>query len=176
LCTIPIESMCPREVCTVCGTPRRRIVGDAEYVRNDSDRVPARLAHSNGTRVAEGVHQHKQTDGSNTSVTRVAPTLGWTCCGCGDGCTPPGRTERFTPATDTSPATVEMVATLGMCADSSHFRPGVVLDPFGGSGTVGAVATGHGRDAILVDLDERNAELARDRIGMFCTVETLEHT
>lgn len=30
---------------------------------------------------------------------------------------------------------------------------------------------GHGRDAVLVDLDERNAELAQQRIGMFLTVE-----
>ena len=32
------------------------------------------------------------------------------------------------------------------------------------------VATGHGRDAILIDLDERNADLARERIGMFLDV------
>jgi hypothetical protein len=32
------------------------------------------------------------------------------------------------------------------------------------------VATGHGRDAIGIDLDARNAELARERIGMFLTV------
>jgi len=32
------------------------------------------------------------------------------------------------------------------------------------------VATGLGRDAILIDLDERNVDLARDRIGMFLTV------
>jgi len=41
----------------------------------------------------------------------------------------------------------------------------------GGSGTTGAVATGLGRDCILIDLDERNADLAVERIGMFCTVE-----
>jgi len=35
------------------------------------------------------------------------------------------------------------------------------------------VATGHGRDAILIDIDQRNADLARERIGMFLTVETL---
>jgi DNA modification methylase len=40
-----------------------------------------------------------------------------------------------------------------------------------GSGTTLAVATGHGRDAIGIDLDERNAELALERIGMFLTVE-----
>ena len=53
---------------------------------------------------------------------------------------------------------------------ADHYRNGVVLDPFGGSGTTGMVATGLGRDAILIDLDERNADLARDRIGMFLTV------
>jgi site-specific DNA-methyltransferase (adenine-specific) len=52
------------------------------------------------------------------------------------------------------------------------WRPGLVLDPFAGSGTTLAVATGHGRDAIGIDLDERNAELALDRVGpMFLTVE-----
>ena len=51
------------------------------------------------------------------------------------------------------------------------YRRGVVLDPFGGSGTTGLVATGMSRDAVLIDLDERNADLARERIGMFVSVE-----
>ena len=57
--------------------------------------------------------------------------------------------------------------------DCSHetWRKGVVLDPFGGSGTTAVVALGHGRDAILIDLDERNAGLARDRVGMWLEVE-----
>lgn len=57
--------------------------------------------------------------------------------------------------------------------DCQHntWRAGIVLDPFGGSGTTGLVAAGHGRDGILVDLDERNADLARDRMGMFLEVE-----
>ena len=59
----------------------------------------------------------------------------------------------------------------GCSDDGSHWRPGVVLDPFGGSGTTGAVAQGLGRDAILIDLDERNLDLARQRIGMFLTTE-----
>ena len=55
--------------------------------------------------------------------------------------------------------------------DRGHndWRRGHVLDPFGGSGTTGAVATGLGRDATLIDLDERNLDLARHRIGMFLT-------
>jgi DNA modification methylase len=56
--------------------------------------------------------------------------------------------------------------------DCGHdtWRNGIVLDPFAGSGTTLAVATGHGRDAIGIDLDERNADLARERIGMFLDV------
>lgn len=45
------------------------------------------------------------------------------------------------------------------------WRPGIVLDPFAGSGTTLSVATGHGRDAVGIDLDRRNADLARDRVG-----------
>ena len=56
--------------------------------------------------------------------------------------------------------------------DCGHddYRRGVVLDPFAGSGTTLAVATGLGRDAIGIDIDERNADLARERVGMFLTV------
>lgn len=76
-------------------------------------------------------------------------TLGWTTCGC--------------PGTD------------GIRLDGYHdgagWRPGVVLDPFAGSGTTLMVAMGMSRDAIGIDLDSRNAELARERIGMFLTVD-----
>lgn len=62
--------------------------------------------------------------------------------------------------------------TLGW-TDCGHdsWRNGLVLDPFAGSGTTLAVATGHGRDCIGIDLDERNADLARERVGMFLDVE-----
>ncbi len=51
-------------------------------------------------------------------------------------------------------------------------RRGIVLDPFCGSGTTLQVATGHGRDAIGIDLDADNVELALDRVGpLFLTVE-----
>ena len=41
---------------------------------------------------------------------------------------------------------------------------GTILDPFGGSGTTGLVADRHGRNAILIDIDERNLPMARERI------------
>jgi len=47
----------------------------------------------------------------------------------------------------------------------NQWRNGIVLDPFCGSGTTLEVATGHGRDAIGIDLDESNADLALERVG-----------
>ena len=48
---------------------------------------------------------------------------------------------------------------------------GVVLDPFGGAGTTGLVADRLGRDAVLIELNPKYAEMARRRInddaGMF---------
>lgn len=53
--------------------------------------------------------------------------------------------------------------------DCGHddYRPGVVLDPFAGSGTTLAVATGHGHDAIGIDIDQRNYDLTVERVGPF---------
>ncbi len=67
---------------------------------------------------------------------------------------------------------IRQAPTLGF-TDCGHddYRPGLVLDPFAGTGTTLAVAHGHGRDAIGIDIDERSAELARDRVGpMFLEV------
>ena len=49
---------------------------------------------------------------------------------------------------------------------------GTVLDPFGGSGTTGAVASGNGRRAVLVELNPEYAKLATDRCGLFCSPNT----
>lgn len=62
----------------------------------------------------------------------------------------------------------------GCPGGEERWRTGLVLDPFAGSGTTLAVASGHGLDSIGIDLDERNAWLARERIGMFCDIETPE--
>lgn len=64
--------------------------------------------------------------------------------------------------------------TLGW-TDCGHdtWRPGVVLDPFAGSGTTLKVALAHGRSALGIDLDARNADLARARVGDALTVVSL---
>ena len=77
-----------------------------------------------------------------------------------------GNGKTFASNGDTS------YVTLGW-TDCGHnaWRNGIVLDPFAGSGTTLAVATGHGRDALGIDIDSRNADLAVERCGMFLTVE-----
>jgi site-specific DNA-methyltransferase (adenine-specific) len=68
---------------------------------------------------------------------------------------------------------VKYSPTLGW-TDCGHdaWRTGVVLDPFGGSGTTAEAAQAVGRSAILIDLDERNAHLAQQRVGMFLEIDT----
>lgn len=130
LCRIPIDSMCPRQVCETCGEPRRRITSDPTYTNGDGTEVEPHVWPSGID--TTGAHANKKDGG----ITRTTATLGWSGCDCPD----------------------------------PTYRPGMVLDPFAGSGTTLAVATGHSRDAIGIDLDPRNAQLAEQRVGMFLTV------
>jgi hypothetical protein len=130
----PIKAMCPIHVCTTCGEPRRRIVGDVTYV-NSRTGLPTTTLHLRDGEHIAGQGNAVNSDGQgDRAATRVAETVGWSDCG------------------------------------HNTWRNGIVLDPFAGSGTTLAVATGHGRDAIGIDLDERNAELASERIGMFLDI------
>ena len=61
--------------------------------------------------------------------------------------------------------TVRKVGKLVRCDCFAPSRPGLVLDPFFGSGTVGAVAARHGRDWLGIELSPRSRSLARDRLA-----------
>lgn len=50
------------------------------------------------------------------------------------------------------------------CTCNAGTRPGVALDPFGGSGTVGLVADRMNRDAILIEISADYCDMARRRI------------
>lgn len=104
-----VLSMCPAEVCTACGTPRRRVEG--RYFDGE-------------TWESGGLKSGLFRQPGRVDVAYSAPTLGWTDCGCG-----------------------------------APWAPGTVLDPFAGTFTTGLVAEAHGRNAIGIDIDPRNAEL-----------------
>lgn len=61
--------------------------------------------------------------------------------------------------------TVRKVGRLSRCDCFAPSRPGVVLDPFFGSGTVGAVATRHGRHWLGIELSPVYRDLAMRRLG-----------
>ena len=50
------------------------------------------------------------------------------------------------------------------CACEAGREAAVVLDPFGGAGTVGLVANQHNRNAVLIEINPDYAQMARDRI------------
>lgn len=75
-----------------------------------------------------------------------------------------GATSR-TQVTGTmlSPPTSKTTGCRATCDHDADTRPGLVLDPFGGSGTVGMVAESLGRRWLMFDLDQRNADLMHKR-------------
>lgn len=165
-----IKAMAPPKVCRQCGEPSRRIVGDItldSYRSSDRTQTKRAVALADehgltdahiaavrafGTSDAGKAQQINNGAGKNTDeVKRLAgeakAVLG-------------GYFREFVMNTNAERATTGW-------SDCGHddWRPALILDCFGGSGTTGAVATGHGHDAVLIDLDDRNAELARERIG-----------
>lgn len=138
----PIQMMCPRRVCRTCGQPSRRLVDAQRTLDGAPAALPPISTSGRGSADADGVGHWRK----GTEYT----TTGWTTCGC--------------EGTD------------GLRLDGWHagdgWRPGMVLDPFVGSGTTLVVAHGLSRSGIGIDIDERNADLARERVGMWLEVET----
>jgi len=142
LCVRPILAMCPAKVCTTCGKPSERIVERLNAVGMGT------------VRSWQPGHERAHTSTGMPDNSEHL-TVGWTDCECSCGCCDAASCAGDKP---------------GGCA--TKWRQGVVLDPFAGSGTTLLVALGHGRSAIGIDLDARNADLARDRVGMWLDVET----
>ena len=136
-----VEEMCPRRVCTTCGQPSRRITSTEQ--RDTGRRTNGRKGGS----VHAGEEGTVQQFATRTQAS--VSTLGWSTCGC--------------------------LGTDGLRLDGCHegdgWRRGLVLDPFVGSGTTLAVASGMGRDSVGIDIDMRNALLALDRVGIFLEVD-----
>ncbi len=60
---------------------------------------------------------------------------------------------------------VRKVGELARCDCFAPSRPGIVLDPFFGTGTVGVVAQRHGRDWLGIELNPAYRRLAEERLG-----------
>lgn len=144
---------------------------EAHYFDLDSVRYDAPPENERKTRNQNGPKQKMATDRSDPVTARArftqrtvnpngAPPVNWWVVGSGEGY----DGAHFA----TYPEDLLIRPVLAGCPEG-----GTILDPFGGSGTTAMVATGHGRDCILIDIDERNAELCRERVGMFLTVDAV---
>lgn len=148
-----ILSMCPREVCTICGEPRRRVETSA-YVPHGPKRDELKSVRGMG--VQNGEHAQAMEHGR---ATKIPTTLGWTNCGCKcPTCRGEGKYRLKTMYDDDWTYCRD-------CTDGQAFRSGVILDPFAGTGTTLAVADLHDRDAIGIDIDARNRDLLPARIN-----------
>jgi hypothetical protein len=145
-----IDCMCPRQVCRVCGVARERVVETGALAPTEQARITAwDRGKLNTAEDTGGMAEALRAGGFIPNHERPRTTLGWTDCGC--------------TWDDDGNETI-----------SNQWRPGIVYDPFVGSGTTLAAAQDLGRDAIGCDLDPRNADLARERVGMFLETEELE--
>lgn len=132
-----IKAMCPERVCTVCGAPSERIT-DRSYIGAKSAKPYEPHVWASGIADGKGGHSNKAPD---EGARVIAETVGWTDCECPDD---------------------------GDTMDDpsySKWRTGRVLDPFAGSGTTLVAAHNESRDAIGIDLDDRNVAMVEDRLG-----------
>ncbi len=137
LCVKPIKAMCPEKVCRTCGEPSRRITEPTETY---------------AAALGQGFNDHAA-DAEQGQMQSVRDSE--------------RGTERRNRLRDVLGADLVADRLTTGWSDCGHddYRPGLVLDPFAGTGTTLAVAHGHGRDAIGIDIDEKSADLARDRVG-----------
>lgn len=152
---------CPEQVCTVCGKPRRRIVErtmELDPSRPQAKRAmelaqkfgltEAHIAAIQATGISDAGKALKTQNGTgrnSSSVKKLAAeakeVLG-------------GYFREFTFAKRRSVGWSD-------CGCSGPFRPGIVLDPFMGTGTTLRVATANGRSSVGIDLDPKFTELVR---------------
>jgi len=123
---------CPEWVCRKCGMARVRISRqqkDYHYLRTDTGKPRNVALLEKGGKSALPSGQEHGRQYKEGYV-NVHETTGWTTCSCVD-------------------------------EEGKHpgFRPGVVLDPFAGRGTVGIIAKRYGRESILVEIKEEYCQM-----------------
>lgn len=171
----PLLASVPAQVCSVCGKGRERIHERSWEL--DESRPQAKraleLARAGGLTPAhfEAIAAHGISDVGKNKVTQG---------GAGRNIDGPQNLAADAKAVlggyfrEFIGAPLVHVGWTDCGCPNRDWVPGTVLDPFAGSGTTATVATGHGRNCISIDFDATNADLARERVGMFLTVE--DHT
>ncbi|WP_045877254.1 site-specific DNA-methyltransferase [Pseudofrankia sp. DC12] len=90
------------------------------------------------------------------------------CTACGQGWKRQYTVRRLWSAKDQEATTVREAGEFIRCNCDAPTVPGVVLDPFFGTGTVGAVACENRRDYLGIELNPHYVQLAEERIKKAC--------
>ncbi|RWQ29608.1 MAG: site-specific DNA-methyltransferase [Mesorhizobium sp.] len=146
---------CPEQVCTCCGKPRRRIVNRtvqldpsrpqakrAMELAKEHGLTPAHIAAIQATGISDaGKAMRVQTGtGRNSADVKVLAAEAKAVLG--------GYFREFTFAKRETTGWSD-------CGCTGSFRPGIVLDPFMGTGTTLRAAKDVGRSAVGVDLAQK---------------------
>ena len=127
---------CPEEVCVKCGEPYQREVELGDY---DLEHQKLSGGDTEGKYFGASTKDYAQNKAQDASETKKRIL------------------ESMRHRKD--------LGVVKQCdCETNETRSGVVLDPFAGSGTTAVVASGHNRDAVLLELNEEYIELAKKRI------------
>ena len=130
-----MKAGCPSEVCIKCGKPKRPFFTDTgRYYVHDR----------NGEYVDEKYLEYHPKDGK----TKIADATN----------------VSISSVFNTNPIKERVTNWIPSCNCNAGFKPGVVLDPFAGSGTVGIVAKKQGKSAILIEINPEYLQIIKDRL------------
>ena len=140
---VPLKSSCPKQICIHCGKPRERITENIDILTDEQKEELSKQRARQREYIEETRDGKKNAKGSR-------------------GCI---------PSSDLIPVAHETVGwTTCDCAEPKY-TPGIVLDPFNGSGTSCLVAKGLGFRYIGFDINPEYCKMAESRIEKAVAVD-----
>lgn len=141
----PISAGCPEFVCQECGLPRVKyyssgpvVSSGGGYVLHEGNVKKMELYKGQATKEYEKAKAQNPSDSKRRILKSIMEA----------------RSKRF-------------AGYLRCLCDESSLKPGIVMDPFGGSGTVAIEAMAQGKDWLLCEINEEYAKIARERIKKY---------
>lgn len=166
----PILATVPEWICQECGQERVRIVERTVPIPGKDIKQYKGKEYYNEINVSPtGALRSSGTEYNKWKRENPDKTTGWTTCTCHDKLQTSitdfrkSRNMIGKPSFQFSEEDFKQYAELELKL-LNLYKPGIVLDPFGGSGTVGVVAKRNNRNYIIIDAKPEYCEMARERI------------